>query len=58
MEMILMQLLPPKKIRNKVIYINNDVVVRDGIRLNSEEEKIYRKFREELKKALEDRFEE
>lgn len=56
--MILMQLLPPKKIRNKVIYINNDVVVRDGIRLNSEEEKIYRKFREELKKALEDRFEE
>ncbi len=51
-----MQRIPPKEIINKVMYIKNDVVVCDGVKLNSEEEKIYKEFREEFKIALQDRF--
>lgn len=51
-----MLMIPPKKIKDKVRYSNNDVIVRDGVKLTPEEEKIYNAFRIELKEALDDRF--
>ena len=51
-----MLMIPPKEIKDKIRYSNNDVIVRDGVKLTPEEERIYKVFRKELKKALEDRF--
>lgn len=51
-----MLMIPPKEIKDKVRYSNNDVIIRDGVKLSPEEEKIYSAFRKELKEALDDRF--
>ena len=51
-----MLMIPPKEIEDKIRYSNNDVLIREGVKLTSEEEKIYKAFRQELKEALEDRF--
>ena len=51
-----MLMIPPKEIKDKIRYSNNDVIVRDGIKLTPEEEKIYKAFRLEVKEAWKDRF--
>lgn len=51
-----MLFLPPSEIEDKIIYSNNDVIIREGCKLTPKEEEIYNKFRIELKKAIEDRF--
>jgi hypothetical protein len=46
----------PKEIEGKVTYTHMDVIVRDGVKLTPEEEKIYKAFRLEVKEAWKDRF--
>lgn len=51
-----MIILMPKEIKDKIKYSHNDVVVREGVKLTPEEQKIYEAFRIEFKEALERKF--
>lgn len=45
----------PKELTNKIRFKNNDIYIKESIKLTDEEQKIFEKFREYLRKANKDR---
>ena len=56
MERVIMLPMTPKELSGKIKYWNNDIYVKEGIKLTSEEEIIFKKYRNSLMEAQEDRF--
>lgn len=48
--------ITPKELSGKIKYWENDIYVKDGIKLTSEEKAIFDEYRKWLKEAQESRF--
>ena len=45
----------PKELEGKITFIHHDVKVKEGIKLTEEEQKIFDKFRDSMRKQAESR---
>ena len=48
--------ITPKELSGKIKYWNNDIYVKEGIKLTTEEKVVFNKYRDSLRKAQENRF--
>ena len=51
-----MILIPPDELKYKLVFNKEEVTLRDNIKLNENEKKIFEIFKNEWKLAFEDRF--